>query len=39
VDAITKSAASGRIGEGKIFLSKVEEPICIRNMERGVSAL
>jgi nitrogen regulatory protein P-II 1 len=39
VEAITKSAASGRIGDGKIFLSKVEEAIRIRNMERGVSAL
>jgi nitrogen regulatory protein P-II 1 len=39
VEAITKSAASGRIGDGKIFLFKVDEAIRIRNMERGVAAL
>jgi nitrogen regulatory protein P-II 1 len=39
VEAITKSASSGKIGDGKIFLSKVEEVIRIRNLERGVAAL
>jgi nitrogen regulatory protein P-II 1 len=39
VDAITKSAASGRIGDGKIFLFKIDEAIRIRNQERGVAAL
>lgn len=39
VDAILKTAATGRIGDGKIFLSKVDEAIRIRNQERGVSAL
>ena len=39
VDAIIQSAATGKIGDGKIFLSKVEEAIRIRNQERGVAAL
>jgi nitrogen regulatory protein P-II 1 len=39
VDAILKTASSGNIGDGKIFLSKVEETIRIRNQERGVVAL
>jgi len=39
VDAITRSAATGRIGDGKIFLFRVEEAIRIRNLERGVAAL
>jgi len=39
VDAILKSAASGKIGDGKIFLSKIEETIRIRNQERGAIAL
>ena len=39
VDAIMKAASTGKIGDGKIFLSKVEEAIRIRNQERGVVAL
>src|SRR2546428_7631755 len=39
VDAILQSASTGKIGDGKIFLSKVEEAIRIRNQERGVAAL
>ena len=39
VDAIIKNAATGKIGDGKIFISKVEEAIRIRNQERGVAAL
>ena len=39
VDAIVKSASSGKIGDGKIFLFKVEEAIRIRNLERGVAAI
>ena len=39
VDAIVKAASSGKIGDGKIFLSKVDEAIRIRNQERGVAAL
>jgi|SRR5579859_5499527 len=39
IDTILKTAATGRIGDGKIFVSKVEEAIRIRNQDRGVSAL
>jgi nitrogen regulatory protein P-II 1 len=39
VDAIIQSASTGKIGDGKIFLSKVDEAIRIRNQERGVAAL
>ena len=39
VDAITNAAATGKIGDGKIFLFKVEEVVRIRNLERGVAAL
>src|SRR5262249_17421134 len=39
VDTILKSAKTGKIGDGKIFLSKVEEAIRIRNEERGEKAL
>jgi nitrogen regulatory protein P-II 1 len=39
VDAIIQAAASGKIGDGKIFLSKVDEVIRIRNQERGVAAI
>ncbi len=39
VDVILKNAATGKIGDGKIFISKVDEAIRIRNQERGVAAL
>lgn len=39
VEAIVKAASSGKIGDGKIFLSKIDEAIRIRNQERGVTAL
>jgi nitrogen regulatory protein P-II 1 len=39
VEAVIKTAATGKIGDGKIFLSKVDEVIRIRNQERGVAAL
>lgn len=39
VDAIIKNAATGKIGDGKIFIFKVDEAIRIRNQERGVAAL
>jgi len=39
VDAILNSAGTGRIGDGKIFLYKVEEAIRIRSQERGVAAV
>lgn len=39
VDAIIKSAGTGQIGDGKIFLYKTEEAIRIRNQDRGDMAL
>jgi nitrogen regulatory protein P-II 1 len=39
VEAIMNAARTGQIGDGKIFLSKVDEAIRIRNQERGVAAL
>ncbi|MGA9567742.1 MAG: P-II family nitrogen regulator [Candidatus Korobacteraceae bacterium] len=39
VDTILKVASTGKIGDGKIFLSKIDEAIRIRNQERGVVAL
>ena len=39
VEAILKSAKTGKIGDGKIFLSRVEETIRIRNEERGEGVL
>jgi nitrogen regulatory protein P-II 1 len=39
VDAILNSAGTGKIGDGKIFLYKVDEAIRIRNHERGAAAI
>lgn len=39
VQAILTAARTGRIGDGKIFISRVEEAIRIRNDERGDTAL
>jgi nitrogen regulatory protein P-II 1 len=39
VDAIVTAACTGKIGDGKIFLSKIDEAIRIRNQDRGVAAL
>ncbi len=39
VSIILKTARTGRIGDGKIFLTTVDEAIRIRNEERGEGAL
>ena len=39
VDAIKVAARTGKIGDGKIFISKVEDAIRIRNDERGEGVL
>ena len=39
VQTILKTARTGKIGDGKIFLSKVDEAIRIRDEERGEAAL
>jgi nitrogen regulatory protein P-II 1 len=39
VQAISAAARTGKIGDGKIFLSHIDEIIRIRNDERGEDAL
>jgi nitrogen regulatory protein PII len=39
VEAIANAARTGRIGDGKIFVSTVEEAIRIRTGERGTDAI
>jgi nitrogen regulatory protein P-II 1 len=39
IGAITAAARTGKIGDGKIFISRVDEAIRIRNDDRGESAL
>ncbi|XSG82745.1 MAG: P-II family nitrogen regulator [Methyloligella sp. ZOD6] len=39
IDAITRSAKTGRIGDGKIFVSAVEEAVRIRTGETGSEAI
>jgi nitrogen regulatory protein P-II 1 len=39
IEAIQKAAHTGRIGDGKIFVTHVEEAIRIRTGERGSDAI
>jgi nitrogen regulatory protein P-II 1 len=39
VKAILGAAQTGKIGDGKIFLSRIDEAIRIRNEDRGTDAL
>ncbi len=39
VEAIQNSAKTGRIGDGKIFISSVEDAIRIRTGETGIDAI
>jgi nitrogen regulatory protein P-II 1 len=39
LDAIEKAAKTGRIGDGKVFVSPIEESIRIRTGERGEDAI
>ncbi len=39
VEAISQAAHTGRIGDGKIFISTIEEAIRIRTGERGNNAI
>jgi len=39
VEAIERAAKTGKIGDGKIFISPVEEVVRIRTGERGEDAL
>ena len=39
VDAIVKAAKTGKIGDGKVFVSSVEDVLRIRTEERGERAV
>ena len=39
IDVITKSASSGKIGDGKIFVSSLDQVIRIRTGEKGDEAV
>jgi nitrogen regulatory protein PII len=39
VEAILRSAKTGKIGDGKVFVTDVEEAVRIRTDERGAEAL
>ena len=39
IDLICDTAATGEVGDGKIFISAVEEVVRIRTRERGESAV
>ncbi|ESR25102.1 P-II family nitrogen regulator [Lutibaculum baratangense] len=39
IEAIQKAAQTGRIGDGKIFISNVDDAIRIRTGERGTEAI
>jgi nitrogen regulatory protein P-II 1 len=39
IEALTIAARSGKIGDGKIIVSSIEEIVRIRNGERGETAL
>lgn len=39
IDVITESANSGKVGDGKVFVSSLEEVIRIRTRETGSSAV
>ena len=39
VDTLAAAARTGKIGDGKIFISPIEEVVRIRNSDRGETAL
>lgn len=39
VQVILKAARTGQIGDGKVFLTRIDDAIRIRNEERGEAAL
>ncbi|HLX70000.1 MAG TPA: P-II family nitrogen regulator [Verrucomicrobiae bacterium] len=39
IEAIIKGAKTGKIGDGKVFVSNVEEAIRIRTEEKGAAAV
>ena len=39
IDAIRKAATTGKVGDGKIFITTLEDVVRVRDGERGPSAL
>jgi nitrogen regulatory protein P-II 1 len=39
IEMVVRTTRTGKIGDGKIFVSKIDDAIRIRNDERGPSAL
>ena len=39
IDAIRKAANTGKVGDGKIFITSLEDVVRVRDGERGPSAL
>ena len=39
IETLTAAASSGKIGDGKIFVSSLEDVVRIRNGERGETAI
>jgi nitrogen regulatory protein P-II 1 len=39
VDAILKSAGTGMVGDGKLFISTIDEVYRIRTKEKGIAAI
>ncbi|HEY4715860.1 MAG TPA: P-II family nitrogen regulator [bacterium] len=39
IEAITKAARTGRIGDGKVFVTTIDEVVRIRTGERGENAV
>ena len=39
IEAIVKAAKTGKIGDGKVFVSTIDEAVRIRTEEKGVAAV
>jgi nitrogen regulatory protein P-II 1 len=39
VDAVVSAARTGKIGDGKVWVTEVEEVVRVRTGERGIEAL
>ena len=39
VEAVVKAAKTGKIGDGKVFISTIDEAVRIRTEEKGVKAI
>jgi nitrogen regulatory protein PII len=39
IEAIVRTAKTGKIGDGKVFVSNIEEAVRIRTEEKGIAAV